>query len=165
MPRSKIQRVLDDNDVKYMVVEHPPTYAALDVAGSARIDGRELAKVVMVKLDGKMAMAVLPATEKVDLAAIAKAVGAELAAVAQEDEFTGLFPDCQPGAMPPFGNLYDLPVYVDRSLAANDFIAFNAGTHHTLIRMHYADFEQLVRPKVDTFRRRVCGCRVTTQFA
>lgn len=152
MPRKKIQQFLDDNGVKYMVVEHSPAYAALDVAESAHIAGWELAKVVMVQLDGKMAMAVLPATERVDLVALAKSVGTKLAAAALEDDFKNLFPDCQPGAMPPFGNLYDLPVYVDESLVANDLIAFNAGTHHTLIRMHYVDFERLVRPKVVEFK-------------
>jgi Ala-tRNA(Pro) deacylase len=106
----------------------------------------------MVKLDGKMAMAVLPATERVDLAAFAEAAGTKLATTALEDDFKDLFPDCQPGAMPPFGNLYDLSVYVDKSLVANDLIAFNAGTHDTLIRMHYADFERLVRPKVAEFK-------------
>jgi Ala-tRNA(Pro) deacylase len=106
----------------------------------------------MVKLDSKMAMAVLPATEKVDLAALAEAAGTKRAMTVPEQEFQGLFADCQPGAMPPFGNLYNLPVYVDKSLAKNDLIAFNAGTHHTLIRMHYADFERLVRPRVVEFK-------------
>lgn len=152
MTRMKLQKYLDDNQVKYLIVEHSPAYAALDVASSAHIAEWELAKAVIVKLDGKMAMAVLPATEKVDLAALAEAAGTKRATTASEDEFQGLFTDCQPGAMPPFGNLYDLPVYVDKSLAANDLIAFNAGTHHTLIRMHYADFERLVRPRVAEFR-------------
>jgi Ala-tRNA(Pro) deacylase len=152
MPRKKIQQFLNDNGVKYMVVEHSPAYAALDVADSAHVAGWELAKVVIVKLDGKLAMAVLPATEKVDLAALADAAGARLATTALEDEFQGLFADCQPGAMPPFGNLYDLPVYVDKSLVTNDLISFNAGTHHTLLRMHYADFERLVKPRVAEFR-------------
>lgn len=152
MTRMNLQKYLDDNQVKYLVVEHSPAYAALDVASSAHIAEWEVAKAVIVKLDGKMAMAVLPATEKVDLAALAEATGTKRATKASEDEFKGLFADCQPGAMPPFGNLYGLPVYVDKSLGKNDLIAFNAGTHHTLIRMHYADFERLVQPRVAEFR-------------
>jgi Ala-tRNA(Pro) deacylase len=152
MPRRRIQDFLDKNNVKYMVVEHSPAYAAMDVAKSAHIAEWELAKTVMVKLDGEMAMAVLPAAERVDLDAIAEAADAKRAATALEDEFKDLFPDCQPGTMPPFGNLYDLPVYADESLGANDLIAFNAGTHHTLIRMHYADFKRLVRPKTGQFK-------------
>lgn len=152
MTRMNLRKFLDENQIKYLIVEHSPAYAALDVASSAHIAEWELAKAVMVKLDGKMAMAVLPATEKVDLAALAEAAGTKLAATVPEQEFQGLFADCQPGAMPPFGNLYNLPVYVDKSLATNDLIAFNAGTHHTLIRMHYADFERLVRPRVVEFK-------------
>ncbi|MDA0204004.1 MAG: YbaK/EbsC family protein [Acidobacteria bacterium] len=152
MPRRRVQTFLDENNVEYMIVEHSPAYAAMDVATAAHIADWELAKTVMVRLDGKMAMAVLPASEKVDLDAIAQAAGAKLASAALEDEFKDLFPDCQLGAMPPFGNLYNLPVYADVSLATNDLIAFNAGTHHTVIRMHYADFDRLVHPKTGQFR-------------
>lgn len=152
MPRKRIQEFLDKNNVQYMVVEHSPAYAAMDVAESAHIADWELAKTVMVRLDGKMAMAVLPAAERVDLDAIAAAAGAKMAAAALEDEFKDLFPDCEPGTMPPFGNLYSLPVYADLSLAANDLFAFNAGTHHTVIRMHYADFDRLVHPKTGQFK-------------
>lgn len=152
MIRMNLRKFLDENQIKYLIVEHSPAYAALDVASSAHIAEWELAKAVMVKLDGKMAMAVLPATEKVDLAALAEAAETKRATTVPEQEFQGLFADCQPGAMPPFGNLYNLPVYVDKSLATNDLIAFNAGTHHTLIRMHYADFERLVRPRVVEFK-------------
>ncbi len=152
MPGKRVQDFLDKNSVKYMTIEHSTAYAAMEVAKSAHIAEWELAKTVMVKLDGKMAMAVLPASERVDLDAIAEAAGAKRASAALEDEFKDLFQDCQPGTMPPFGNLYDLPVYADESLAANDLIAFNAGTHHTLIRMQYADFERLVRPKTGQFK-------------
>lgn len=152
MPRKRIQEFLDEHNVQYMIVEHSPAYAAMDVAKSAHVADWELAKTVMVKLDGKMAMVVLSAAERVDLDAIAEAAGAKMASTALEDEFKDLFPDCQPGTMPPFGNLYGLPVYADESLAANDLIAFNAGTHHTLIRMQYADFDRLVHPKTGQFK-------------
>lgn len=152
MPRRRIQEFLDGHNINYMIVEHSPAYAAMDVAKSAHIADWELVKTVMVKLDGEMAMGVLPADQRADLDAIADAAGAKLASAAMEDEFKDLFPDCQPGTMPPFGNLYNMPVYADESLAANDLIAFNAGTHHTLIRMHYADFDRLVRPKTGRFQ-------------
>jgi Ala-tRNA(Pro) deacylase len=152
MMRNRIFDFLDKNNVKYMIVEHSPAYAATDVAKSAHIADWELAKTVIVKLDGQMAMAVLSADERVDLDAVTEAAGAKIASAAHEDEFKNLFPDCEPGTMPPFGNLYNMPVYADDALAANDLIAFNAGTHHTLVRMHYGDFARLAHPKLGRFK-------------
>ena len=123
-------------------------FTAQEIAASAHIPGRQLAKTVMVTLDGNMAMAVLPATDRVDLRLLKKAAGVKKAKLASEKEFKDLFPDCEIGAMPPFGNLYDLEVYVAASLAKGEEIAFNAGSHTELIKMAYGDFERLVKPKV-----------------
>lgn len=151
MTRINLQRYLDDNQVKYLIVEHSPAYAALDVASSAHIAEWELAKAVIVKMDGRMAMVVLPASERIDLDALASTARAAQVKIALEDEFKDRFPDCEPGAMPPFGNLYDMEVFTDESLAGSDLIAFNAGDHRTLIRMHYADFLRLTNPKMGHF--------------
>jgi Ala-tRNA(Pro) deacylase len=151
MPIAKLKEFLDGAGVKYVVVSHAPAYTAQEVAASAHIPGRELAKTVMVKVDGKMAMAVLPANYVVDFAKLKKMSGASSVELASEDEFRNLFPECEVGAMPPFGTLYDMPVFVERSLAEDEEIAFNAGSHKELFRMAYKDFEDLVKPKGGEF--------------
>ena len=151
MARKRVQKFLDDNDVKYVVLEHSPAYTAMEVAQATHIPGREMAKPVVVKLDGRMALAVVTASQHVGLDALMRVADAKQAELAAESEFVSLFPDCEPGAMPPFGNLYDLPVYVDNVLASDEQIAFNAGTHRDVIRMSYADFERLVKPTKGRF--------------
>jgi Ala-tRNA(Pro) deacylase len=151
MPVKKLKEFLDSTGAKYVVVSHAPAYTAQEIAASAHIPGKTLAKTVMVKLDGKMAMAVLPANLVVDFAGLKATAGASEAKLASEEEFRSLFPECEVGAMPPFGNLYDMPVYVDRSLAEDDEIAFNAGSHKELFRMVYKDFEKIVKPKTGNF--------------
>lgn len=151
MPVKKIKEFLDSQGVKYVVVSHAPAYTAQEVAASAHIPGKELAKTVMVKLDGTMAMAVLPASRVVDFDKLKQAAGSVKAELASEDEFRSFFPECEVGAMPPFGNLYDIPVYVERSLTEDEEIAFNAGSHKELFRMAYEDFEKLVKPKTAEF--------------
>jgi len=121
------------------------------VAASAHIPGRELAKTVIVYLDGEMAMAVLPANRKVVLADLREMTGADQAKLVPEEDFKKRFPDCEVGAMPPFGNLYGMEVYVAASLAQNAEIAFNAGSHTEVIKLAYKDFERLVRPQVIPF--------------
>ena len=148
MPTQRLKEFLDSNKVKYVAISHSQAFTAQEIAASAHIPGRQLAKTVMVTLDGEMAMAVLPATDQVDLRLLKKATGVKKAKLAGEKEFKDLFPDCEIGAMPPFGNLYDLEVYVAANLAEGVEIAFNAGSHTELIRMAYADFERLVEPKV-----------------
>jgi Ala-tRNA(Pro) deacylase len=123
------------------------------VAASAHITGYEIAKTVMVKVDGDMAMAVLPAPLQVDLRHLRELIEAERVELATESEFKALFPECEPGAMPPFGSLYGMETYVAGRLAEDEYIAFNAGTHTELIRMRYRDFERLVDPKVLEFAR------------
>ena len=148
MPVAKLKRFLDENDVKYVSISHSQAFTAQEVAASAHVPGKELAKVVMVKLDGEMAMAVLPAPSQVDLESLRGVAGADEAELAGEEEFEELFPDCEVGAMPPFGNLWDLDVYVDEELREDEEIAFDAGSHTELVRMSYEDFERLVKPTV-----------------
>jgi Ala-tRNA(Pro) deacylase len=151
MPATKLKDFLDDNKVKYVVISHSPAYTAHEIAASAHVPAKELAKTVMVKIDGKIAMAVLPSSHRVDLDALQAATGAKKIELATEDEFRDLCPGCALGAMPPFGNLYGLPIFVAIRLAEDKEIAFNAGTHTELVKMAYADFERLVQPKVLKF--------------
>jgi len=153
MPITKLQRFLDDNNVLYTRISHSLAYTSQGIAALAHIPGRELAKTVVVKIDGKMAMAVLPASAHIDLTRMRAAVGANAVELATEAEFKDRFPDCETGAMPPFGNLYELPVFVDDTLTRDKEIVFNACSHRELIRMAYADFEKLVKPKVLSFVR------------
>jgi len=151
MPVQKLKQFLDDERVKYACISHSPAYTASEIAQSTHIPGRELAKVVVVTLDGRMAMAVLPANRKVDLNLLREAAGADEARLATEEEFRLRFPDCDTGAMPPFGNLYGMDVFVSEQLADDDHIAFNAGSHTEVMRLAYADFARLVKPKVAKF--------------
>lgn len=155
MPATKLKKFLDDNHIRYVSIKHSPAYTAQEIAASAHISGREVAKTVMVQLGDKMAMAVLRATDRLDLDRLRQVAGMGKASLAGEDHFARMFPDCEPGAMPPFGNLYDLPVYADRALTMDEQIAFNAGSHAELIQMAYADFQHLVRPRVADLSRRV----------
>ncbi len=151
MAVNKLKEFLDKNNVKYHTIMHSPGYTAQEIAASAHISGKELAKTVMVKIDGKMAMAVLPASYKIDLDLLKKASGAGTVELAGEPEFESRFPDCDIGAMPPFGNLYGMDVFVAEKLAEDEEIAFNAGSHSELIKLAYKDFEKLVRPKKAQF--------------
>jgi len=148
MPVTKLKEFLDGNAVKYVSINHSPAYTAQEVAASAHVRGKELAKTVVVTLDGKMAMAVLPASRKISFDLLREASGAEDARLAGEKAFGDMFPGCEVGAMPPFGNLFDMDVYVSKLLAADEEIAFNAGSHTELMRLAYKDFERLVQPKV-----------------
>jgi Ala-tRNA(Pro) deacylase len=157
MPLSKVRAFLDQHHIRYVVISHSKAYTAQGIAAIAHIRGQELAKTVIVKLDGALAMAVLPASYQVDLLALKKVAGVRDAALASEREFKQHFPDCETGAMPPFGNLYGIPVYVDKTLARDKEIAFNAGTHLELIRMEYEDFARLAEPEVLEFSTRHAG--------
>ncbi len=151
MPVQRLRTFLDERDVKYVLVSHSIAFTAQEVAASAHIRGKEIAKTVMVLLDGRLAMAVLPASYQINFDMLRTAAGAEHAHLAHEEQFRDEFPDCELGAMPPFGNLYDLPVYVAESLAEDEEIAFNACSHTELMRLAYADFERLVKPTVAHF--------------
>ena len=148
MPVQKLKDYLDQNEVEYVTISHSPAYTAQRIAEVAHIPGRELAKTVIVKIDDKYAMAVLPASRRVDLRHLQEALGADEVVLASEREFKELFPDCEVGAMPPFGNLYDMGVYVAEQLTEDEEIAFNAGSHTELVRMSYSDFANLVTPRV-----------------
>lgn len=151
MSPSKLREFLDSKKIKYTTVKHSQVYTSQEIAASAHIPGRQLAKTVMVKVDGEIAMAVLPASYKVDFDSLKKGTGAKKVALASENDFKDLFPDCEIGAMPPFGNLYGMNVYADESLADEIEIAFCAGVHTELIRLAYKDFAKLVEPKVISF--------------
>jgi Ala-tRNA(Pro) deacylase len=151
MPATKLKAFLDSNNVRYVTIGHSVAYTAQEVAAITHTRGRELAKTVIVKIDDEFAMAVVPASRHVDLDRLGQAVGDRTVQLATEAEFKSRFPDCETGAMPPFGNLYDMRVIIDETLAADEEIAFNSGTHRELIRMSYADFERLVRPQKLTF--------------
>jgi Ala-tRNA(Pro) deacylase len=146
MPAERLRRYLDEKHVKYVTIKHSKAYNANEVADSAHLPAKELAKTVMVTIDGEMAMVVVPASAQVDLEHLKKAVGAGDVALAHEWEFKEKFPDCEVGAMPPFGNLYDMKVFVSQTLREDEEIAFNAGSHTELFRLAYADFERLVEP-------------------
>jgi Ala-tRNA(Pro) deacylase len=151
MALASLMDYLDRENVKYMVITHSPAYTAQGIAGLAHIPGQELAKTVIVKLDGEFAMAVLPAKYHVDLLHLQQRAKARTAALATEDDFQSVFPGCETGAMPPFGNLFGLPVYADVNLERDKEIAFNAGTHRELIRMAWDEFKRLVNPRVISF--------------
>jgi Ala-tRNA(Pro) deacylase len=146
MPLSLLREFLDQNNVKYLVISHSVAYTAQGIAALTHTPGRELAKTVMVLVDGRLAMAVVPASTRVDLFKLRKYLGADTVELATETEFRDRFPDCETGAMPPFGNLYGMDVFADETLALDKEIAFNAGSHRELVRMNYADFRDLVRP-------------------
>jgi Ala-tRNA(Pro) deacylase len=146
VPVGKLKEFLDSQKIKYVSIAHSTAYTAQGIAALTHIPGKELAKTVIVKIDDGLAMAVLPASSHVALSALRAATGAETVELAREAEFKDRFPECDTGAMPPFGNLYGMPVFVDASLAEDEEIAFNAGSHNELIRLSYADFERLVRP-------------------
>lgn len=144
--KEKLEAHLRGKGVPFEVHHHPPAYTAQRVAEAERVSGKMMVKVVMAFADGKMVMLAVPAPRHVSLTKAAEATGAKDVRLAHEDEFAAAFPDCQVGAMPPFGNLYGLAVYVDDELAQDETVVFNAGTHEDTIHMKYADFERLVKP-------------------
>jgi Ala-tRNA(Pro) deacylase len=151
MACDKLKRFLDENNVPYVTITHSQAFTAQQVAASAHIKGKEMAKTVIIKINDKLAMAVLPATFHVDFHLLKEVTGNENVVLAHESEFKSIFDDCELGAMPPFGNLYNMDVFVAQSLTEDEEIAFNAGTHSELIRMKYSDFQRLVKPKILKF--------------
>jgi len=147
MPSKKLKAFLDENKVKYISIQHSSAYTAQEIAAIAHIPGKDLAKTVIIKIDGKMAMAVLPASYKVSFDNLKSSLGVNEVRLAYEQEFMDKFPDCEVGAMPPFGNIYGMDVYVAETLAEEEEIAFNACNHTELIKMSFSDFEKLVKPK------------------
>ncbi len=153
MAVQKLREFLDSNQVKYVTISHSVAYTAQEIAASAHIRGKELAKTVMVMLDGELAMAVLPASYQLDLEKLKAVAGAASVRLATEAEFKDKFPGCETGAMPPFGNLYGMKVFADETLTQDEEIAFNAGTHSELIRLAWADYARLVQPVIAQLAR------------
>ena len=151
MPSRILKEFLDSQGVRYVIITHSPAYTAQQIAQSAHIPGKELAKTVITIIDGKMTMAVLPASYAVDFDYFRKEIGAKKIELATEEQFKDKFPDCEIGFMPPFGNLYGMEVYVDQHLTKDKEISFNAGNHMELFRLSYQDFERLVKPRVVKF--------------
>ncbi|MGB9773832.1 MAG: aminoacyl-tRNA deacylase [Bacteroidota bacterium] len=149
--KERFLKYLDDNHVRYTLLSHARVFTSQQVAGATHVPGKELAKTVIVKIDEGFAMAVLPAPRKVNLKMLKAATGAKEVRLATEEEMEKLMPACEVGAMPPFGNLYNLPVYVEKSLTEDAEIVFNACTHTDSVRMAYSDFERLVHPSVVEF--------------
>lgn len=142
-----LKEFLDNNDIKYISTMHSLAFTAVDIAKSAHIPSKEMAKTVIIKIDDQLAMAVVPANYKVKLNVLREALDSDNITLATEPEFTSRFTDCEVGAMPPFGNLYDMDVYVAESLSEDEKITFNAGSHLEVIQMDYKDYENLVKPK------------------
>ena len=147
MPVERLKEYLDQNEIQYVTISHSQAFTAQQVAASAHIPGIEMAKTVIVMVNGKMAMAVVPASFRVDFDRLQDLIGQNVT-LASETEFKDAFPECEVGAMPPFGNLYDMETYVASSLAEDEEIAFNAGSHTEVIRLSFKDFQSLVQPKI-----------------
>lgn len=148
-----LKEYLDERKVRYVSITHSPAFTAQQVAQSAHIPGDMMAKTVMIIINGALAMAVLPAARRVNLDELRAITGCDDVRLAHEDEFKDFFPDCEPGAMPPFGNLYDMSVYLSPELAVEPEIVFNAGNHTELVRMGWRDYYHLVKPRVAEFAR------------
>jgi len=146
MPTQKLKQYLDEQNVKYISIIHSLAFTSLQIAKSADIPTKQLAKTVILKIIDQLAMVVIPAAYQVNLALISQALMEPKVEIAAEPEFSSKFPDCEVGAMPPFGNLYGMEVYIAESVSGHDEIVFNAGTHSEVIKMAYADFERLVKP-------------------
>jgi len=151
MVARRLKEFLDHENVKYVSLVHSPAYTAQEVAESAHIPGKAMAKTVIMRVNGKMAMAVLPADRNIVLQDLCDVTGCDDVCFASEEEFAERFRGCETGAMPPFGNLYGMEVYLAETLAQSETIAFNAGSHTEIIRMGIGDFERLVKPKVLSF--------------
>ena len=143
-----LRKFLDEHHVKYVVMTHSLAYTAQEIAQAAHIHGERFAKTTIVKLDGELAMAVVPAPHKVDLKLLGAAARARKCELAAESEFRERFAECEPGAMPPFGSLFSMHVYLDEALASGDSVAFNAGSHTELVQMPVSDFVRLEKPRV-----------------
>ena len=148
MPTKQLKDHLEGNHIKYTSINHSPAFTSQEVAAAAHVSGKQFAKTVIVKIGDKLAMVVLPAHDHIDFAALKAATGEQRIDLASETDFKSRFPECEVGAMPPFGNLYDMPVFVSNHLTGWDQIVFNAGTHSELMQLSYKDFERLVKPKV-----------------
>ena|ERR1051326_2200749 len=145
---ARLKTLLDDQHVRYEVMTHPYAPTSQRAAQVEHVPGKKHAKVVMVEADGQMIMVVCPASDRIDLPKLERSVG-KPTRLATEEEFRSLFPDCETGAMPPFGELYGVPVYVDQSMKQAREFVFEAGTHTDAIRMKFDDFERIAHPHIE----------------
>jgi Ala-tRNA(Pro) deacylase len=149
--RERLAKYLRDNGVEFKAVSHPTAFTAQEIAAAEHVPGRQFAKVVMALADKQPVMLVLPASHRIELPKLKSVLQIKNARLAKEDEFQGIFPDCETGAMPPFGNLYSVPVYVDTALTGDPEIVFNAGSHRVTLRIKYSDYARLARPTIAEF--------------
>ncbi len=143
-----LRNYLEHEKVTFQVKQHQPTVDACRTAQAAHVPGRTFAKTVIVKADNALKMVVIPSTDEVHLSELQQALGARKLTLADESEFESAFPDCETGAMPPFGNLYNMEVFVNEHLREDEHIVFNAGGHDEVMRMSYRDYDRLVNPQV-----------------
>jgi len=144
----KLKLILDEAKVPYEVYNHALAYTAQEIAARQHVSGNELAKVVMIDADDQLVMGVIRGNDKIALHVVEESLNVRHARLATEDEFIARFPECEIGAMPPFGHLFGLNVYVDPALAKDEYIYFNAGNHVQTVRLRYKDFAKLVQPQV-----------------
>lgn len=148
-----LRKLFEEHDVSYEILEHEPAFTAQEEAAATHVPGRNWAKTVVVEMDGEVALAVLPATRRLDLERFRKMTGAKEVHLPEEEDFEALYPDSEPGAMPPFGKLYDQRTFVDESLREDETVAFHAGDHRTAVRISYTAFEELAEPIPGRFSR------------
>jgi Ala-tRNA(Pro) deacylase len=146
--KARLEAYFREKHIEFQAMTHPPAYTAQDVAAAQKVKGKQVAKVVMVLADTQVVMLVLPASSRIDFQKLKDALGGQQVRLAKEEEFSGLFPDCDIGAMPPFGNLYHVPVYVDRALTEDVEIVFQAGSHSDTIKIACKDYTRLAQPVV-----------------
>ncbi len=151
MPIRALSNFLDSNNISYNCYNHKPPYTAQETAETLHVTGHELAKTVILKVDGRLVMAVLPACEQIDLNRFLEQAGARSVTLAAENDFAQIAPLCDQGSIPPIGNLFGLEVFVSTTLAEDEIISFSAGSHTEDIRMSYIDFERLVQPRLMSF--------------
>ena len=144
----KLKEAFDEARISYEVFNHPLAYTAQEIAAGLHFSGKKMAKVVMLKVDGELVMGVLTANQKADMRMVKAGLKAREARLASENEFASRFPDCEIGAMPPFGNLFGIPVFVDPALEKDEYIYFNAGNHVQTVRLRFQDFIRLVKPQI-----------------
>jgi len=142
----RLKNFLDSNGVKYITVVHSTAFTSQEIAASVHVKGKEFAKCVIVKSGTKFFMLVIPSDHRINFEKAKEALNVEDLKLASEDEFRSLFPDCELGAMPPFGNLYGVPVYAEEKIKLNDEISFNGGTHNDVVKMKTSDYIRLVNP-------------------
>lgn len=151
MPAQQLKQFLNQHEINYLIIQHPPAFTAQGIAEAAHVSGRYFAKTVMVGLDGCLVLVAIPAMRRLDLSTLARAVGATRAVLASESQFQDRFPGCELGAMPPFGNLFGMETYVSRDLSQAQEIAFNAGSQSEVMLLAWQDYAHLVKPKVLEF--------------